>query len=596
MKSIRWRLVFMYLSLVFIVMIITGTFIIVSTEKREQRKASEELRQCAVYIEEQVIEQYDSRYFQDSLINLSIVTSTLKNMSANILNSDGETIASSSVSEEDFQQYTNSAVISALNGKESFLAKSKITDSIGEEKTVMSYSYPCKDANNNVQYIVYVQMDSESIEESIQQTARTIFVAGVFALIVTAILGILFANTITAPIAVLTKNANLMAKGRLDQKVAVKGNDEIGQLTKSFNIMSKELKKTIQESEEQRNKLEIVLHNMTDGILAFDEGGQLIHINRSSYDMLDIDDVNISLKWLLDMLNINISDIKPGSVKELVVNGKDDKYISVAIMPYTIKKKKNKDKPVGIIVVLHDITKHRQLDNMRQEFVANVSHEIGTPLTTIKGYAELLIDGAIDDKPVAMEFLREINVAADRMKLLRDDLLDLSRFDTKVNQLNMEDVNLVSLVSGCCRQNLIVAENKEQNIVFDPPEKPMFIYADPGRINQVITNIMSNAMKYSDKGATINIRLKETGKYYHLEIQDNGIGMPKEALDRIFDRFYRVDKARSRAMGGNGLGLAIVKEIMDAHNGSIKVYSTLGKGTTMVLIFPKSELADYITE
>lgn len=586
----------MYLSLVFIVMIITGTFIIVSTEKREQRKASEELRQCAVYIEEQVIEQYDSRYFQDSLINLSIVTSTLKNMSANILNSDGETIASSSVSEEDFQQYTNSAVISALNGKESFLAKSKITDSIGEEKTVMSYSYPCKDANNNVQYIVYVQMDSESIEESIQQTARTIFVAGVFALIVTAILGILFANTITAPIAVLTKNANLMAKGRLDQKVAVKGNDEIGQLTKSFNIMSKELKKTIQESEEQRNKLEIVLHNMTDGILAFDEGGQLIHINRSSYDMLDIDDVNISLKWLLDMLNINISDIKPGSVKELVVNGKDDKYISVAIMPYTIKKKKNKDKPVGIIVVLHDITKHRQLDNMRQEFVANVSHEIGTPLTTIKGYAELLIDGAIDDKPVAMEFLREINVAADRMKLLRDDLLDLSRFDTKVNQLNMEDVNLVSLVSGCCRQNLIVAENKEQNIVFDPPEKPMFIYADPGRINQVITNIMSNAMKYSDKGATINIRLKETGKYYHLEIQDNGIGMPKEALDRIFDRFYRVDKARSRAMGGNGLGLAIVKEIMDAHNGSIKVYSTLGKGTTMVLIFPKSELADYITE
>lgn len=595
MKSIRWRLVFMYLSLVFIVMILTGTFIIVSTEKREQRKASEELRQCAVYIEEQVIEQYDSRYFQDSLINLSIVSSTLRNMSAHILNSKGETIASSTVADEsDFQQYTNSAIISALNGKESFLAQSKITDSIGQEKTVMSYSYPCKDSNNKVSYIVYVQMDSEAIEESIAQTTRTILVAVVIALIITAILGLLFANTITAPIAVLTKNANLMAKGRLDQKVTVKGNDEIGQLTRSFNTMAKELKKTIVESEEQRNKLEIVLHNMTDGILAFDERGQLIHINRSSYDMIEIDDVKISLNWLLNMLKINISDIKPGSVKELVVNGKDDKYISVAIIPYTMKKKKKKEKPGGIIVVLHDITKHRQLDNMRQEFVANVSHEIGTPLTTIKGYAELLLDGAIDDKSVAMEFLKEINVAADRMKLLRDDLLDLSRFDTKVNKLNMEDVNLVSLVSGCCRQNLIVAENKNQNILFDPPDKPMFIYADPGRINQVITNIMSNAMKYSDNGATVTIRLKETEKYYHLEIQDNGIGMPKEALDRIFDRFYRVDKARSRAMGGNGLGLAIVKEIMDAHNGSIKVYSTLGKGTTMVLIFPKSDLADYI--
>ena len=233
---------------------------------------------------------------------------------------------------------------------------------------------------------------------------------------------------------------------------------------------------------------------------------------------------------------------------------------------------------------------------MRQEFVANVSHEIGTPLTTIKGYAELLLDGAIDDKSVAMEFLKEINVAADRMKILRDDLLDLSRFDTKVNKLNKEDVNLVNLVSGCCRQNLIVAENKNQKIVFNPPEKPMYIYGDPSRINQVITNIMSNAMKYSDKGATINIRLKEIDNFYHLEIEDNGIGMPKEALDRIFDRFYRVDKARSRAMGGNGLGLAIAKEIMDAHDGSIKVYSTLGKGTTMVLIFPKSELPDYMIE
>lgn len=597
MKSIRWRLVFMYLSLVFIVMILTGTFIIVSSESREQRKASEELRQCAVYIEEQVIEQYDSRYFQDSLISLSIVSSTLRNMSAHILNSQGETIASSTVNDEaDFQQYTNSAIISALNGKESFLANSKITDSLGQEKTVMSYSYPCKDSSNKVLYIVYVQMDSEAIEESIKQTTRTILVAVIIALIITTILGLLFANTITTPIAALTKKANLMAKGRLDQKVTVKSNDEIGQLTKSFNTMAKELRKTIVESEEQRNKLEIVLHNMTDGILAFDDKGQLIHINRSSYDMLEIDDVKISLKWLLDMFNIDISDAEKNSVKELVVNGKDDKYISVAIIPYTLKKKKKQEKPGGTIVVLHDITKHRQLDNMRQEFVANVSHEIGTPLTTIKGYAELLLDGAIDDKPVAMDFLKEINVAADRMKILRDDLLDLSRFDTKVNKLNKEDVNLVSLVSGCCRQNLIVADNKNQNIVFNPPEKPMFIYADPGRINQVITNIMSNAMKYSDNGSTINIKLSETEKYYHLEIQDNGIGMPKEALDRIFDRFYRVDKARSRAMGGNGLGLAIVKEIMDAHDGSIKVYSELGKGTTMVLIFPKSELADFIIE
>ncbi len=588
----------MYLSLVFIVMILTGTFITVTAQNREQRQASEELHQCAVYIEEQVIEQYDSRYFQDSLVNLSIVSSALRNMDASILDAQGRTIACSTASDRDeFQQFNNSAIIAALNGEESFLPRSRVTDALGIEKTVMSYSYPCKDDGGKVAYIVYVQMDSQAIEDSIAQTARSLIVAVVIALIITAVLGLLFANTITSPIAALTKKANLMAKGRLDQKLAVKGSDEIGQLTKSFNTMAKELSKTIVESEEQRNKLEIVLHNMTDGILAFDDKGQLIHINRSCYDMLEIDDVNISLNWLMELFSITGDEEETGSVRELTVKGKDDKYISVAIIPYTLKKKKHRQEIAGgTIVVLHDITRHRQLDIMRQEFVANVSHEIGTPLTTIKGYAELLLDGAIDDKAVAMEFLKEINVAADRMKLLRDDLLDLSRFDTKVNKFNMEDVNLVSLVSGCCRQNLIVAENKHQDIIFNPPPKPMFIYGDPGRINQVITNIMSNAMKYSNEGTAINIRLKEKADTYRLEIEDNGIGMPKEALERIFDRFYRVDKARSRAMGGNGLGLAIAKEIMDAHMGSIEVSSELGKGTTMTLIFPKSDMDGMIDE
>ena len=174
------------------------------------------------------------------------------------------------------------------------------------------------------------------------------------------------------------------------------------------------------------------------------------------------------------------------------------------------------------------------------------------------------------------------------MKLLRDDLLDLSRFDTKVNKLNRTEADLVEIVKGCCRQNVIVAENKNQTILFTPPNKKMPIYADVGRVNQVITNIMSNAMKYSGEGAVIKININEKKTTYHLEIADNGIGMPKEALDRIFERFYRVDKARSRAMGGNGLGLAIAKEIMDAHGGRIEVYSELGVGTTMVLIFPKS--------
>jgi two-component system sensor histidine kinase VicK len=391
---------------------------------------------------------------------------------------------------------------------------------------------------------------------------------------------VLFANTITDPIVVLTKKANLLAKGKLEQHATVKSNDEIGQLTRSFNTMARELRKNVTEVESQRDKLEVVLHNMSDGVLAFDENGILIHANKVCYDMLEIDNILVSLDWFLNSLSLDRSCIKPGG-KEIVVS-QDGKYISVTLVPYSAGNRLN-----GVIVVLHDITRHRQLDDMRKEFVANVSHEIGTPLTTIKGYAELLLDGAIDDKAVAMDFLKEIDVAADRMKLLRDDLLDLSRFDTKVNKFDLHEVDLVELVDGCVRQNVVVASQKNQTITFRRPRRSMVVMADAARVNQAITNIISNSVKYSPENATIKITANEDEKHYFINISDNGIGMPKEALDRIFERFYRVDKARSRQMGGNGLGLAIVKEIMDAHHGTIKVKSEEGKGTTMTLVFPK---------
>jgi two-component system sensor histidine kinase VicK len=327
---------------------------------------------------------------------------------------------------------------------------------------------------------------------------------------------------------------------------------------------------------------------MTDGVLAFDDKGNLIHINKICYEMLKLDNVRINLDWLLDKLKIDIDNIHPDTIAEITLN-ENGKYISVSLIPYSVNNKVS-----GIIAVLHDITKHRQLDEMRKEFVANVSHEIGTPLTTIKGYTELLLDGALEDPEVATSFLKEINVAADRMTFLRDDLLDLSRFDTRVNKFNKEVVDLSQIVSSCVRQSLIVAKTKNQSVLFDETDKKMLIFADPGRINQVITNIMSNSMKYSGEGSKIRVLLKERKYSYIVEIADNGIGMPKEALDRIFERFYRVDKARSREMGGNGLGLAIVKEIMDAHSGRIQVYSELGKGTTMVLVFQKYNNSDYI--
>ena len=246
MKSIRWKLVFMYLSLVFIIMIATGTFIVTSTSNREKSAASEELRQCAVYVEDQVINQYDSRYFQDGLVNLTIVSSSLRNIACHILDNEGVTIASSTTTDrESFLQYKNSAIISALNGKEMFIDDSREVNQNSQVTRLMGYAYPCLNADGSVRFVIYAQMNADSIYNTINQTTQAMFIACVVALLFTAILGSVFANTITAPIAVLTKKANMMAKGRLEQRAAVKSNDEIGQLTKSFNTMARELKKTM---------------------------------------------------------------------------------------------------------------------------------------------------------------------------------------------------------------------------------------------------------------------------------------------------------------------------------------------------------------
>lgn len=585
MKSIRWKLVFIYLTLVFIVMLITGTFIIMRIKNQEIKKTEDELKNCAVYIEEQILNEYsDESEFQNGFVDLFIKSAAMRNIQGNILNSNGETIASTVSTEQNyFQEYKNSIAISALSGTESFSSSEKDFDSNSQVKEFMCYGYPVFDENDNVKYVIYVQMDSQSINDNLSQTIGTIVIAVFLALALTAILGLLFANTITSPISLLTKKANLLAKGHLEQHIIVKSNDEIGQLTRSFNYMARELRKTVSDMENENHKLEILLHNMTDGVLAFDEMGNLIHANKVSCDLLEVDERRITFNWFLSKLNLKTDDIKPGKLKEVTI-ASGDKYLSASLIPYTSKNKNIE----GIVAVIQDITKHRRLDDLRKEFVANVSHEIRTPITNIKSYTETLLEGAVDERETAIDFLNEINSAADRMKFLTDDLLELSRLDGKKISFNFHKAQLYDLVSSAVKQNIISASKKNQKIILREPKiHNMTVYADEDRINQVINNIISNSMKYSPENTKIIVELGEEDNCYFVKISDSGIGIPKEDLERIFERFYRVDKARSRAMGGNGLGLSIAMEMMEGNGGTIKAYNNIGKGTTMRLIFPK---------
>ncbi len=588
MKSIRFKLIFIYFILVFIVMIISGTFIIFTIQKQETSKVEDELKSFSKAIKEQIIDQYeDINDFQTGFTDLFMKRVFTQNIQGAIIDKDGKTIAGTNFSEtQGPYQYKNSTVISALNGKEKFEKSKKSLDENLDINEWLCYAQPVLDDDNNLQYVIYVQTDATNINETLKQTTSTIGFAVIIALVLAITLGSMFSTTITSPISLLTRKANLLAKGHLEQHIIVRGEDEIGQLTRSFNHMARELRKTVSEMENENNKLEIVLHNMTDGVVAFDELGSLIHANKEFYELMGLDEeenYKINLDYFLRKINLAKNQIRLNKNTEILID-ENGKYIQVVLIPYTDKNNFIE----GIMIVLKDITKQKKLDDMRKEFVANVSHEIRTPITTIKSYTETLLEGALEDKELAIDFLNTINEASDRMKFLTDDLLELSRLDGGKISFNFKISNLYDIVVGCVKQNIIIASKKNQQIVLNEPlNKQMLVMVDTGRINQVLNNILSNAIKYSYENTTIEINIDELEDNFIVNIKDNGIGIPKEDLGRIFERFYRVDKARSRAMGGNGLGLSIAKEIMQEHNGDIKAYSKIGEGTTMQVIFKK---------
>ncbi len=460
MKSIRFKLIFIYFILVFIVMIISGSFIILSIKKQETKKIENELKNSAKYIKEQIINEYeDYSQYQNILNNLLIQrVFPLQNAQISILDKNGKTIASTIQNSSNMNlEHKNYVIISALAGNENFAKINSDFDDYLNKKSYFSYGQPVFDKNNKLEYIIYARIDTNSMVANLNQTTNTIFIAVLIALILAILLGSLFSNTITAPISMLTKKASLLAKGKLDQYISVKGDDEIGQLTKTFNHMARELKKTVSEIESENNKLEILLHNMTDGVVAFDYIGSLIHANKVFYELMNInpyDEFKINLDYFLNLVNYKKQDLNETKNTEILANvGK--KFIQVMLIPY----KSNGKYIEGIMVVLQDITRQKKLDDLRKEFVANVSHEIRTPITTIKSYTETLLDGAINEKEIALDFLNTINEASDRVKLLTDDLLELSKFDGGKITFNFKEDNLYNIISNCIKQNIITASN-----------------------------------------------------------------------------------------------------------------------------------------
>lgn len=434
---------------------------------------------------------------------------------------------------------------------------------------------------------IYLEAKIETVFEQMK-TINRIFATGTgIALAVTAVLGILLAQTITKPITDIKKQAMAMTKGNFSRKVKVYGSDEIGTLAMTFNHLTKRLQEAQALTEGERRKLSSVLSYMTDGVVATDRKGRVMLINDPAAEML-----NVSRETVLSQPIISVLGLSDTNTFEELVEENDSLILdySTKDKPYILRAnisviQKETGFVNGLIAVLHDITEQEKIDAERREFVANVSHELRTPLTTMRSYLEALADGAWKDEKIAPDFIEVTRTETERMIRLVNDLLQLSKMDSTDYKLSKEWVNFVDFFHRIIDR---FEMTKNQNVTFNRqlPKHAIFIEIDEDKMTQVLYNIISNAMKYSPEGGQITFSIKEEEAKVIASIADQGMGIPKENVGKIFDRFYRVDKARSRKLGGTGLGLAIAKEMVQAHGGAIWAESEEGKGTVISFTLP----------
>lgn len=578
-KSIRWRLVAIYIVLVVIVMVVSGTLVVWSTTNSEYETIRTDLKAAAETIERSIGNAKSvAAAEQDLKAVINEFGDTYNDKIVYLLDSEGEIIYPSNTKNDLYY----AQVKAALSGDD--IEELDNVTLEGEAYNHKGYAKPIM-VDGSVSYVVYVMTSTETVETTIGKIIEIILYAVVIAIVIATILGFVFSNYITKPISMLSNRARLMAEGDLQTSIEVQSHDEIGQLTRDFNIMATSLSETMGEINSEKNKLEIVFSQITDGILVFDSEGHLNRYNPTAEKMLHVklDDQfdDIFAFYLEETFDEIIKTIKSDITQHVIK--KADRYYNIAFATFVGQAEGS----TGMISVIQDITEHKKLELMQKEFVANVSHELRTPLTTIKSYAETLIDGAITEEEIAMKFLGVINHESDRMTALVQDLLELSKLDNKQTKFTMEQLDLNQLVKDSVDKYQIHAEKKRQILTFHQPKHNYNIYGDVYRVEQVLKNIISNAIKYSPEEAIVNVTITEDIKNINVVIEDTGFGISEQDLERIFDRFYRVDKARSREMGGTGLGLAIAKEIMEYHGGNITVESVLGEGTTFYLSFPK---------
>ena len=508
---------------------------------------------------------------------------------------------------------------SSKNGNDDYLAKrsfdplvsqviktgestKQIQNNADSNKRVWIYVSPVK-KDNEVIGVISLMADIESVYQEVNSISRIFIVGTILSILITTVIGFVASKTVTSSIEKMSSQVKKMALGNYGTVVGINTDDEIGDLAKVFNQISKKIEEEQAVTETERRKLATIIESMMDGIITTDNNGKIILINTSAEDMLGGRDDEIFIgKDVLKILNIteyeSIEEILEAEDSLLVNASNDNDELLLRAEISKIEKEDTEDlmqmstELEGYIIVLYDVTDQERQEKERREFVSTVSHELRTPLTTMNSYIEALEEGVLEDKELAPQFIDTIHKETTRMIRMVNELMQLGKMDIKEEHYEKEFIDINKMLEQITDRFALT--HPEKNFIKHISKTPIFVEGDQDKLTQVFDNIVNNAIKYSPNGKNITIRVRQN--YHHnrvsISIKDEGVGIPLVHIDKIFNRFYRVDKSRQRSMGGTGLGLALAKTIVEAHKGRIWAQSREGYGSIIFVTLPCEQIDD----
>jgi len=586
-KKLLWKLYPVYLVIILSSIIIVGIYASTLLKKFYLHKTAEDLAVRAHLIAREIGGTFDkeSQQYLEALCK-TVGPETATRIT--LIHPSGEVLGDS---DEDPQKMENHAgrpeVKAALLGNRGVYTR--YSDTLQQE--MMYVAIPVK-KDGEIVGVVRTSIPVSEIDTTLGSIYRKIALAGLFLIFLAAVASLYVARRISQPIEEMKRGAQRFADGNFSRKLLVPDSEELGSLADVLNYMARQLDEKIRVITQQRNELETILSAMREGVLAVDSEERILTFNQAAGSFLGIDLSSAKGHAIQEVVrNADIQRFLSGVLTgkgsadgEIVLHGPENKFLQLnGTLLHDIDGKK-----IGALVVLNDITRLRQLENMRREFVANVSHELKTPITSIKGFVETLLEGGLDDKKNFQKFLEIVSKQSNLLNAIVDDLLSLSRLEqgAERGEIQLSEENLRRILEAAAVDYELKARERTIKVIVNCNEE-IIVKANSRLFKQAIGNLLDNAIKYSDPKGRVEIGVVTDDDEIAIKVADQGCGIPPEHFPRLFERFYRVDKGRSRELGGTGLGLAIVKHIVQAHGGHVTVESTLGKGSIFTLHLPK---------